>query len=232
MTLYKNRYRIESARLPGWDYSRKGYYFITLCTKNRDRALGMICKGEMRLSRIGELVRYEWERSFELRSELTCEIYCIMPDHIHAVVVINDDDGVDAINDCAAIGDDGADGDGVGAINDCAAIGDGGADGDGAVETHGRASLQWVPPTNPSDCEKPPMPRRSPRSVSSFVAGFKSSATIAIRSAGHPWNGWQPRFHDHVIRNADELNRIRRYIALNPSRWGLNRHKVLPPTSS
>ena len=30
---------------------------------------------------------------------------------------------------------------------------------------------------------------------------------------------WQPRFHDHIVRDQDELNRIAEYIENNPARW-------------
>ena len=33
---YKNKYRIETTRLNGWDYGENGYYFVTICTKDRD----------------------------------------------------------------------------------------------------------------------------------------------------------------------------------------------------
>ena len=36
MTLYKNKYRVESTRLAGWDYSSPGYYFVTICTKYKE----------------------------------------------------------------------------------------------------------------------------------------------------------------------------------------------------
>jgi|SRR5579875_1187824 len=42
MDLYKNRYRIESTRLKNWDYSSCGYYFVTICTKNRECLFGNI----------------------------------------------------------------------------------------------------------------------------------------------------------------------------------------------
>lgn len=35
MTLFKDKYRVESTRLPGWDYGNAGYYYITICTKDR-----------------------------------------------------------------------------------------------------------------------------------------------------------------------------------------------------
>ncbi len=33
---FNNKYRIESTRLKGWDYSKGGKYFITILTKNRE----------------------------------------------------------------------------------------------------------------------------------------------------------------------------------------------------
>jgi len=45
---YKNKYRTTSRRLPGWDYSSNGYYFITLVTQNRECILGEIVDGKVR----------------------------------------------------------------------------------------------------------------------------------------------------------------------------------------
>jgi len=39
---YKNRYRISPARLASWDYGPNGAYFITICTKDRNRYFGEI----------------------------------------------------------------------------------------------------------------------------------------------------------------------------------------------
>jgi len=33
--LYRDRYRVESIRLKKWDYSLPGYYYITICVKDR-----------------------------------------------------------------------------------------------------------------------------------------------------------------------------------------------------
>lgn len=75
------------------------------------------------------------------------------------------------------------------------------------VGTHGRASLH-----------------RAPRSLGSFVAGFKSSATKRINTVRATARApmWQERFHDHIIRNDADLARIRTYIANNPLRWVLD----------
>ena len=50
MTLFKNKYRIETTRLKSWNYSNNGYYFVTICTKNRDHLFGDIIDDKLILS--------------------------------------------------------------------------------------------------------------------------------------------------------------------------------------
>ena len=66
MSLYKNRYRIESARLPGWDYTQ-GRFFVTICTAYRRHFFGKIIDGEVQLSPIGQIVADEWQRTAIVR---------------------------------------------------------------------------------------------------------------------------------------------------------------------
>jgi len=62
------------------------------------------------------------------------------------------------------------------------------------VRTHGRASL-----------------RRKPNSLGSIIAGFKSAATNRINVLRKTPRSpvWQPKFHDHIIRNEEELYPVR-----------------------
>jgi putative transposase len=55
---YKNKYRIDSNRLDGYDYGSNGYYFITICTKDRIEYFGKIVNGKMQLSKnsIGSII--------------------------------------------------------------------------------------------------------------------------------------------------------------------------------
>ena len=54
---YKNKYRIKSARLEDWDYSKHGGYFVTVCVKKKGCLLGKIINEEMILSKQGEIVK-------------------------------------------------------------------------------------------------------------------------------------------------------------------------------
>ena len=55
MDKYKNKYRIESNRMPGWDYSRNGYYFITFITQDFACLLGEIINDKMIFSDFGKI---------------------------------------------------------------------------------------------------------------------------------------------------------------------------------
>ena len=88
MTKFKNKYRIESNRMPGWDYSGNGIYFITMVTKNRKCLFGKIVNDKMILSDYGKIVKNEWYKSFEIRQELILDEFMIMPNHLHAIIIL------------------------------------------------------------------------------------------------------------------------------------------------
>ena len=139
--------------------SLPGEYFITMCTHNHECTLGEIVDGEMRLNEIGMIVEKEWLRTPSVRPGIELDLFVIMPNHMHGIIVIKE--------------------------------------GLPIVGTHSCASLQ-----------------RKPRSLGSIIAGFKSAATKRINEMRHAPSipVWQKRFYDHVIRNENELNRIRDYI--------------------
>ena len=67
-------------------------------------------------------------------------------------------------------------------------------------------------------------PGPPPKSLGSFIAGFKSAAAKRINAMrGTPGISlWQRNYYEHVIRNEDELNGIRTYISENPVKWELD----------
>ena len=64
--------------------------------------------------------------------------------------------------------------------------------------------------------------RNISQNLNSMIRFFKGSVTKIARRRGYFDFGWQRSFHDRIIRNQDELERIRLYIKNNPSRW--NKH--------
>lgn len=87
MTLFKNKYRIESTRLTGWDYGQAGYYYVTICTKDRVHFFGDVRDVDVILSEIGQIVAEEWLKTEILRSNIRLDEWIIMPNHIHLIII-------------------------------------------------------------------------------------------------------------------------------------------------
>jgi len=85
------------------------------------------------------------------------------------------------------------------------------------VGATGRSPLQQQRATSRSPQHEP-----LKKSLSSFVAGFKSTVTKQInqirQTPGIPV--WQRNYYEHIVRGDNELTRIRQYIINNPKRWG------------
>jgi len=60
-------------------------------------------------------------------------------------------------------------------------------------------------------------------SVPTIVRSFKSAVTRRIRelSGDSEMVVWQRGYHEHVIRKAEDINRVREYIMNNALRWSL-----------
>ncbi len=87
---FKNKYRIESARLHSWDYTAPGWYFVTVCTKNKENFFGDVIDGEMNLSKAGRIVSEEWLKTAIIRSNIMLDEWVIMPNHLHGILVITE----------------------------------------------------------------------------------------------------------------------------------------------
>lgn len=98
MTLYKKRYRIESIRLPNYDYSQEGEYFITICTQDRQHLFGEIVNNEMQLSEFGKIAQLCWEQIPEHFNSATLDEFVIMPNHVHGIIILNDNNRIEISN--------------------------------------------------------------------------------------------------------------------------------------
>lgn len=80
-----------------------------------------------------------------------------------------------------------------------------------------------VPPTNPLPTSQiggitgknNPMIQDN---ISRIIRWYKGRCSFEMRKI-HAEFGWQARFHDHIIRNAPEWERIQTYIENNPMNW-------------
>jgi len=85
------------------------------------------------------------------------------------------------------------------------------------VETLHATSLQRMPPQQRTNQFMAGIsPKRG--SLSSVLRSYKSAVTRYANRNNFEF-GWQTRFHDHVIMNIDEFNRVNEYIINNPQKW-------------
>ena len=86
-------YNRHSIRLPGYDYSQAGVYFVTIVTQNRKNLFGEIVgagskPAQMRLNEYGEIVKNTWDDLIHHVRGIELDAFVIMPNHIHGIIVI------------------------------------------------------------------------------------------------------------------------------------------------
>ena len=96
--------RRRSIRLPDYDYSEPGAYFVTICTYQRKPLFGRVMDGKMRLNAVGRVAESGWLRTPHIRLEIGLDEFVLMPNHLHGIVVIVDDRAVDEVAHVGAHG--------------------------------------------------------------------------------------------------------------------------------
>lgn len=88
----------KDIRLKQYDYSQEGYYFITICTRNRRNILSKIkvdknCRGvhcTSELSYIGKVVDKYLQEIENIHKNIKIDEYIIMPNHVHILLIIKE----------------------------------------------------------------------------------------------------------------------------------------------
>jgi putative transposase len=81
--------RRHSIRLADYDYSQNGAYFVTLCTWQRRELFGEIVAGEMQLNDWGKIIEQAWLHTNHAFPNTNMDLFVIMPNHLHGVIVID-----------------------------------------------------------------------------------------------------------------------------------------------
>lgn len=188
--LFRNKYRIDSVRLKGYDYSRKGLYFITICTDEMICYFGDIKNHEMHLSETGKLAHNFWQEIPHHFPNCKLDAFIVMPNHIHGILILGNNTN----------------------------------HGSGTVETLHATSQNEQLQQNENQIAKDEkneiMAKISPKSgsISTIIRSYKSAVTKNARMFQADFT-WQTRFHDHIIRNEDDYQKIAKYIFENPRNW-------------
>ena len=193
---YQNKFRIKSNRLTTWDYTIAWWYYVTINTFNHKEYFGEIKNGKMELNEIGKIAEEELLLTPKLREYVELDDYVIMPNHIHAIIIINE-----SVETCRGMSEN--HGNIINNRRDVARYIS--TDGDEQTENY----FSKISP--------------KPKSLSSIVRSYKSAVTKRIRKIGINNFKWQSNFYDRIIRNESELFNIRKYIEQNPLKWDLDK---------
>jgi REP element-mobilizing transposase RayT len=86
---FNNQYRVKSTRLQNWDYRWDGYYFITICTKDKIEYFGEIKNGKMVLSSLGIIADVLWHEIKNHAQNIKLDAFIVMPNHIHGIIILS-----------------------------------------------------------------------------------------------------------------------------------------------
>jgi REP element-mobilizing transposase RayT len=78
----------HSIRLKGYDYSKAGLYFITLCVQDRAHLFGEIQNGKLICSDAGKMVETELLALPKRFTNSELHEFIIMPNHLHLILQI------------------------------------------------------------------------------------------------------------------------------------------------
>ncbi len=97
---FQNKYRTTSIRLQNWDYGWSAAYSVTICTQNRVYYFGNIeeiaeehPRKLMKLTPIGAIADVLWHEIKHHANHVELDAFIVMPNHIHGIIIINDDNG-------------------------------------------------------------------------------------------------------------------------------------------
>ena len=82
----------KSIRLPNYDYSQTGAYFVTIGTWNHTCLFGDVVDDEVRLNAMGRIVDQAWQEIPAHYPGVTVEDFVVMPNHMHGVILIEEID--------------------------------------------------------------------------------------------------------------------------------------------
>ena len=190
--------RRKTIRLQNYDYSQNGAYFVTICTAHKRPLFGVVRRGDpcgrppvpvyAELSEIGRIVESYLTEIPSHYPDVHLASYVIMPDHIHMILVLTQNQPERA-GQCPA-----------------------------PTEESDLSCRRGGTPGPPATTEKPVPPCRrggtpGPPALPKIINAFKSLTT---RKAG--CSLWQRGYYEHILRNQQDFDEAAGYIAGNPFR--------------
>lgn len=182
----------RSIRLQGYDYSKEGLYFITICCQDRALLFGEIVDGEMILNSYVEIVQKEWLNTSDIRDNVVLHEFVVMPNHFHSILEIKFQKGNNEISKFKSPSQT------VGAI----------------IRGYKIAAIKKIKDYILSPDENINESKGESKGELQFAP---TAPTEKIKELD--FKIWQRNYYEHIIRNEQSYERISDYIRNNPKRW-------------
>ena len=180
----------RSIRLQGYDYSKEGMYFITLCCDGRLNRFGKIENKQMFLNENGKIAYDEWMKLPERFPNFELDVFQIMQNHIHGIIVLT-----------PAVGA------GFTPAHD---------DNDQSIDK--RATARVAPTAAPTAA--PTVAPTIGDIVGAYKSLVSNECLKIYKSNNEKMGKlWQRNFFEHIIRNEQSYQKISDYIINNPANW-------------
>ena len=197
----------RSIRKKGYNYSKEGFYFVTLLCYERRHFFGHIKNGIMCLNDFGAIVWEEWQKTAQIRPNIALGEFIVMPNHIHGIIQIEESVGQDQKE---RIGKFQSPSHTIGAIiRGCK----------GAVTRRIRAYIRQIEKEKTLQNEEP---IKSDSETLSDIPTHISQVALDKSI-------WHRDYWDIIIRDQNAHETITNYIRNNPQKWSQDKfHSTLP----
>ena len=173
-----------------WLAYNEGRYFVTVCTRDHRHCFGKIENGVMTMTKVGMYLDNELKNATSRHPHIEIVQYVVMPNHFHAIINIVGTRRAVSVENTT----------------------------DGNVGTL-RAASETNNCIHTDAARYVPTQKGYQRSMlSTFIGSLKSAVTKYAHECGIPF-AWQPRYHDHAIRDWKDNNNISQYIENNVMNW-------------
>ena len=193
----------RSIRLKGYDYSKAGAYFITICCDDRLHRFGKILDHKMILHQLGTIAYNEWISLSERFSNFELDVFQIMPNHMHGIIVLKDIDLDKTLRAMVAVAQD------ENEVNRAIAE---------EEDKVNRATAEEEDKVNRATA------RVAPTTIADVVGAYKSIVSnecLKLYKLQNKQMGklWERNYYEHIIRDENAYINISNYIINNPNKW-------------
>ena len=191
-----------------WHSYEDGIYFVTICSHQKIQIFGQVIDNEMRLNKLGHIVESCISEIPSHHSDVEIWNSVVMPNHVHMVIAV----GTRYIASTSAQGN----------IASTSAQGNiAPTSAQGNITSYNLGCLK--PPKHGNVCGDFHHNSRLSVIIGSFKAAVTRLANNQMeqsrvgRDVSRPY--WQPRYHEHIIRNQRAFENIMMYVDTNVERW-------------